>query len=84
MRALIAATAAVLVAVAIGVWSKSGSRPTTEISVSRATLGPSLSQPPKLAPTISILEMHNQAHLENLPVQELDDKTFIFTAEAPR
>jgi hypothetical protein len=83
MRRLVVVAAAGLVAVAIGVWSSVGSRSTTDTAVAKATLGPSIPSVSKTA-IISILEMHNQAHLENLPVTEVDDQTFIFTAEAPR
>jgi hypothetical protein len=84
MRALMAVAAAVLVAVAIGVWSNAPNPSATEISVSKATLGPSPSGLSKLAPAMSVWEIHNQAHLDNLPVQEMDDQTFVFTAQAPR
>jgi hypothetical protein len=81
MRTLIAATAAVLIEVAIGVWSNAASRSTSEISLAKAALGPSLSAVTKAAPAIPIWEIHNQAHLENLAVQDLDDLTFVFTPE---
>jgi acid phosphatase class B len=73
-RAVICVTAA-LAAVAIGFGLNSAtSRSTTEISVST----------PTTTPTISIWEIHNQAHLEFLPVQQIEDQTFVFVAEEPR
>ena len=81
MRTLIGVVAAVLIVVAIGVWSNAASRSTTEISVAKATLGPSLSAVTKAAPAIAIWDIHNQAHLENLAVQDVDDLTFVFTPE---
>jgi hypothetical protein len=81
MRTLMAVAAALLVAVAIGVWSSSS---TTDATVSKATLMPSIppvSKATALVPGISVWEIHNQAHLENLPVQEVDDQTFVFTAK---
>jgi len=69
-RAVICATAG-LAGVAIGFGLNSGtSRSTTEISVST----------PIATPTISVWEIHNQAHLEFLPVQQIDDQSFVFTA----
>jgi hypothetical protein len=80
MRALIGVGAAMLIAVAIGVWSNAASRSTANTAVAKATLVPSI--PPVSKDTlISISQIHNQAHLENLPVQEVDDQTFVFTAE---
>jgi hypothetical protein len=77
--------AAGLIAVAIAFGMSLGSRSTTEVSVTKATLGgPSLSALSKAASGISIWEIHNQAHMENLPVQEVEDKTFVFTKEEPR
>ena len=70
MRTLMALAAAGLIAVAIGVWSNTASRSTTDIPVAKATLAPSIPSISK-ATVINILEMHNQAHLENLPVQEI-------------
>jgi hypothetical protein len=82
MRTLIGVGVALLIAAAIGVWSNGASRSTTEMSVAKATVGPSsLSAVMKAAPAMAIWEIHNQAHLENLPVQEVDDLTFVFTAE---
>jgi hypothetical protein len=79
MRALIGVAAAGLIAVAMGVWLNAASRSMPDITgaispVSNATL----------APTISIWEMHNQAHLENLPVQEVDDQSLVFSTERRR
>jgi hypothetical protein len=52
--------------------SHATSRSTTEISVSKAT-----------TPAISIWEIHNQAHIEFLPVQQFEDQSLVF-AEKPR
>ena len=84
MRTLVAVAAAGLIAVAIGFWLNTGSQPTTEGSVSQASLDPSisLSKATTKVPTISIWEMHNQAHLENVPIQEIEDQSVIF-AERP-
>jgi hypothetical protein len=73
-RAVICVTAG-LAAVAIGFGLNSAtSRTTTEISVSNAT-------PTTLA--ISISEIHNQARLEFLPVQRIEDQSLV-SAAAPR
>ena len=82
MRALMAVVAAGLVAVAIGIWSNTASR-STDTTIAKATLVPSMPSQPKAAAGISIWEMHNQAHLKNLPITEVDDQTFIFP-ETPR
>jgi len=72
-RAVICVTAG-LAAVAIGFGlSYATSRSTTEISVSKAAM----------TPAISIWEIHNQAHLEFLPVQQFEDLSLVF-AEKPR
>jgi hypothetical protein len=71
-RAVICVTAG-LAAVAIGFGLNSAtSRSATEISVSNPT-----------APAISMWEIHNQAHLEFLPVQHIEDQSLVLTA-APR
>src|SRR6266404_6504125 len=71
-RAVICVTAG-LAGVAIGFGLNSAtSRSTTEISVST----------PTTTPTISVWEIHNQAHLEFLPVQQIDDQSFVFTGMA--
>ena len=73
-RAVICVTAG-LAAVAIGFGLNSvTSKSATEISISNPT--------PTSA--ISISEIHNQAHIEFLPVQQIEDQTFVFVAEAPR
>jgi len=73
-RAVICVTAA-LAAVAIGVGLNSAtSQFATETSVSKATM---------TTPAISIWEIHNQAHLEFLPVQQIEDQSLVF-AEKPR
>jgi hypothetical protein len=74
MRTLIALAAAGLVAVAIAVWSNAASHSTTESSVTQTALPPAKSK----TPGISILEMHNRAHLENLPVEEVEDQSVVF------
>ena len=81
MRALTVVAAAGLIAAAIVVWSKPAGHHTRDSTVGRATLVPSI--PPALR-TMSIWELHNQAHLENLPVQEVDDKSLVFTSEERR
>jgi len=83
MRTLVAVAAAGLIAVAIGFWLNAGSQSTTEGSVSQASLTPSisLSKTTTKVPTISILEMHNQAHLENLPIQEFEDQSLVFAKQ---
>ena len=74
-RAVICVTAG-LAAVAIGFGLNSAtSRSTMEISVSDATTA---------TPAISIWEIHNQAHLEFLPVQQFEDQSLVFVAEEPR
>ena len=84
MRTLVAVAAAGLIAVAIGVWLNAASQSTTESSASQATLARSMSLVSKATtkvPTISILEMHNQAHLENLPIQEFEDQSLVFAKQ---
>ena len=72
MRTLIGFAAAGLAAVSLGVWLKSASQSATEISsISAHTV------------TVSIWDIHNQANLEFLPVQQIDHQTLIFT-EAKR
>jgi hypothetical protein len=83
MRTLIGIAALALVAGAIAIWSVSGSHSNTGTAVARGTLAPSIPSVSKDA-ALSILEIHNQAHLDNLPVQEIDDKTLVFTASSPR
>ena len=72
MRALIAVAAAGLAAVGLGVWLNSATQSATKIS--------SVSAP---TATVSIWDIHNQAHLEFLPVQQIDDQSLVFT-EAKR
>ena len=86
MRPLIGVAAAGIIAVAIGVWLNAASRSTTDSTVGKATLVSSISPASNatLAPTISIWEIHNQAHLENLPVQEVDGQSLVFSREASR
>ena len=71
-RAVICVTAG-LAAVAIGFGLNSATSRSTETSVSKATT----------TPAISIWEIHNQAHLEFLPVQQFEDQSLVF-AEKPR
>ena len=74
MRTLIGFAAAGLAAVSLGVWLKSASQSATEIS----------SVPtPTTVSQISISEIHNLAHLEFLPIQQIEDQSLIFT-EASR
>jgi hypothetical protein len=80
VRTLIAIAAVALMAEAILIWSVSGRHSDT---VEKATLLPSIPPVSKEA-GLSFLEIHNQAHLDNLPVQEVDDKTLVFTASSPR
>jgi hypothetical protein len=70
MRRLIGIAAAALGAVAIGFWLNSDSNSATEIS--------SVSKPTAPA-TISLLEIHNQAHLEFLPIQQIEDQSLVFS-----
>jgi hypothetical protein len=74
MRALLTIAAVGLAAAGLGVWLSSVTQPTTKIS----------SVPtPETASQISIWDVHNQAHLEFLPVQQIEDQSVIFT-EAKR
>jgi hypothetical protein len=70
MRRLIGIAAAALGAVAIGFWLNSDSNSATEIS--------SVSKPTAPA-AISIWEIHNQAHLEFLPIQQIEDQSLVFS-----
>jgi hypothetical protein len=70
MRALIAVAAAGLGVVAMGFWLNSVSNSATEIS--------SVSKPTAPA-AISIWEIHNQAHLEFLPIQQIEDQSVVFS-----
>jgi hypothetical protein len=66
-RAVICVTAG-LAAVAIGFGLNSAtSKSTTEISISNTTP----------TPAISIWEIQNQAHLEFLPVQHIEDQSLV-------
>jgi hypothetical protein len=70
MRALIGVVvAAGLAAIGLGFWLSSASQSATEIS---SVPTPTVSQ-------ISISEIHNLAHLEFLPVQQIEDQSLIFT-----
>ena len=81
MRRLIGAAAAGLIAVSVGVWLNATSQSTTASSVSQATLAPSTSLLKTMAkvPAMAIWEMHNQALLDNLPVDDFEDQTMVFT-----
>ena len=75
MRRAVICVIAGLAVVAIGfLLNFATMRPATEISVSKATM---------TTPAISIWEIHNQAHLEFLPVQQFEDQSLVF-AEKPR
>jgi len=69
MRALIAVAAAGLAAVGLGLWLSSTPQSATEISSVRT---------PTTVSQISISEIHNLAHLEFLPIQQIEDQSLIF------
>ena len=68
MRALIGVAAAGVAAVGLGFWLSSTSQSATEIS--------SVAKPTTIS-QISIWEIHNQAHLEFLPVQPIEDQSLV-------
>ena len=71
MRRAIMCVAAGVTAVAIGFGLNSAtSQSATEISVSKPT-----------TTGISIWEIHNLAHLEFLPVQQIDNQSLVFTGK---
>jgi hypothetical protein len=70
MRALMGVAAVALTAVAIGIWLNSISNSGTEIS--------SVPKPAASA-AISFWEIHNQAHVDSLPIQQIDDQSVVFT-----
>jgi PIN domain nuclease of toxin-antitoxin system len=74
MRALIGIAAAGLVAVGLGFWLGSATHSATEISSIAA---------PTMMSQVSIWEIHNQAHLGFLPVQQIDDYSLVFTENEP-
>ena len=75
MRRAVICVAAGLAAMAIGFGLISAiSQSRTEISVSSATP----------TPAISVWEIHNQAHQEFLPVQQIEDQSVVFVAKEPR
>lgn len=45
---------------------------------------PAVSTSPRPSATASFFEMHNKAHVENLPVEDIDDQTFVFPQTAHR
>ena len=69
MRTLIPIAAIALMAEAILIWSVSGRHSDTDTTVTKATLLPSIPSVSKEA-GLSVMEIHNQAHLDNLPVLE--------------
>jgi len=69
MRTLIPIAAIALMAEAILIWSVSGRHSDTDTTVAKATLLPSIPSVSKEA-GLSVMEIHNQAHLDNLPVLE--------------
>jgi hypothetical protein len=70
MRTLITMAAAGLAVVAVGIWMVGvGSSATDTVAVSPKATS---------AATISVWELHNQAHLEFLSVQQIDDQSMIF------
>jgi len=75
MRRAVICVIAGLAAMAIGFGLISAiSQSRTEISVSSATP----------TPAISVWEIHNQAHQEFLPVQQIEDQSVVFVAKEPR
>jgi PIN domain nuclease of toxin-antitoxin system len=74
MRTLVGIAAAGLAAFGLGFWLSSATDSPTEISSVAA---------PTTVSQISIWEIHNQAHLEFLPVQQIEDQSLIFTASKP-
>jgi hypothetical protein len=70
MRALIGVAAAVLAVAGLGFWLSSASQSATGI--------PSVAKP-TAASQISIWDIHNQAHLEFLPVQPIDDQSLVYS-----
>jgi PIN domain nuclease of toxin-antitoxin system len=66
--------AAGLAAVVVGFWLGSATKSATEISAVAA---------PTPVSQVSIWEIHNQAHLEFLPVQQFDDYSLVFTENEP-
>jgi hypothetical protein len=66
--------AAGLAAIGLGFWLSSATQSATEIS--------SVPKPTAVS-QISISEIHNLAHLEFLPIQQIEDQTLIFTETEP-
>ena len=71
MRSFIAVAAAALVAVSVGLWLSGVGNSAIDISA--------VSPERTASPATSIWDMHNQAHLEFLPVQHIDDQSVIFS-----
>jgi hypothetical protein len=69
MRKMLLA-AALFAAGAVGVWLSSDGNSATQSEL------PAVSTPS--APTMSMWEMHNMAHLEFLPVQPMEDQSVVF------
>jgi hypothetical protein len=86
MRLLFGVAGAGLIVVAVGAWLNAAGHPTTDSTVGEATPALSISAAPNaMQPaTISVWEIHNRAHLENLPVQEIDDQSLVFSKEGQR
>jgi len=75
MRTLVGVVvAAGLAAIGLGFWLSSATQSATEIS--------SVPKPAAVS-QISISEIHNLAHLEFLPIQQIEDQTLIFTETEP-
>jgi hypothetical protein len=71
MRALIGIASSVLVVLTATVWLSSANHSAMETSPA--------SKVPVQA-TISIWEIHNHAHLEFLPIQQIEDDSLVFSA----
>jgi len=70
MRTFIVVAAASFAAVIVGVW--------LAFVVNSTTHTVSVTSRSSLTPAISLWEIHNQAHLEFLPVQSTEDQTTVF------
>jgi len=76
-----------ILAIALGVgsllfWPNSENKLATQAVANLATVTLAVSRAPAPA-AISIWDMHNLAHLENLPIQSFEDQSLVF-AEARR
>ena len=45
---------------------------------------PAVSTSPRSSADASFIEIHRNAHLENLPTQEMEDQTFVFSSAEHR